>query len=226
MISIPSELTIAVEIGAVLTSALSGMIVASQKRLDVVGTTTLALVTAFGGGTLRDLLLDRRPFFWDMRWEYVPVIFVMTVAFVYSTKFHRVARAFGGRMVLVDALGLALFSLTGLAYAREAHVSLFVAVLMGVLTGTGGGVVRDVLVNETPFLFLPGAMYATASFVGCWAAVGAAALGLSAAASAFIGFTVIFALRMISVRYGTSLPAPLWARERGAAADPPTRTPP
>ena len=207
----------AVEVAAVLTSALSGMIVASQKRLDVVGTTSLALVTALGGGTLRDILIDRRPFFWDTRWEYVPVIFALTLAFVYSTRFHRVARAFAGRVVLVDALGLALFSLTGLAYALAAHMSFFVSVLIGVMAGTGGGVLRDVLVNETPFLFLPGELYATASFVGCWATVGAVASGLSSAGAGLIGFTVIVALRMLSVRTGMSVPAPLWGRDRGGA---------
>src|SRR5262249_14631839 len=173
---IPSQLTLAIEIGAVLTSALSAMAVASRRGLDVVGTCTLALVAAFGGGTLRDLLLDRRPFFWDARWEYVPLIIVIAVAYVYSVKFNRAARDLSKYAVFVDALGLALFSLTGLAYAREALLSPFVAVLIGVLAGTGGAVMRDVLVNETPAIFLPGELYAVASFVGCWAAVGASAV--------------------------------------------------
>jgi uncharacterized membrane protein YeiH len=225
MIAIPAELTTAVEVGAVVAAALSGMIVASQKRLDVVGTASLALVTAFGGGTLRDILLDRRPFFWDLRWEYVPALFVLAIAFGYSARFHRVANAFAARLVLVDALGLALFSLTGVAYAREAGMSLFVAVLIGVLAGTGGSVLRDVLVNETPFLFLPGELYATASFTGCWVTVGAAAAGVSAAAAGLLGFTTIVGLRMASVRYGMRVPAPLWARER-SGGPPAPRTPP
>ncbi|HUO52243.1 MAG TPA: TRIC cation channel family protein [Gemmatimonadaceae bacterium] len=216
----PAQFTIAVEVGAVLVSALSGMIVASQKRLDLVGTSSLALVTAFGGGTLRDILLDRRPFFWDTRWEYVPVIVVLSLAFGYSTRFHRMARAWAGRMVLVDALGLALFSLTGLAYALEARMSLFVAVLIGVLAGTGGGVVRDVLVNETPFLFLPGELYATASFLGCWVAVGIAAAGAGQAAAGVAGFVSIVALRMLSVRTGVRVPAPLWERQREGGGPP------
>src|SRR6516162_5931463 len=98
---IPSQLTLAIEIGAVLTSALSAMLVASRRGLDVVG--TLALVAAFGGGTLRDLLLDRRPFFWDARWEYVPLIIGLAVAYVYSVKFNRVAREMSRHIVLVDA---------------------------------------------------------------------------------------------------------------------------
>jgi uncharacterized membrane protein YeiH len=209
---IPNQLTLAIEIGAVLTSALSAMLVSSRRGLDVVGTCTLALVAAFGGGTLRDLLLDRRPFFWDARWEYVPLIIGLAVAYVYSVRFNRVARDLSRHVVLVDACGLALFSLTGLAYAREALLSPFVAVLIGVLAGTGGAVMRDVLVNETPVIFLPGELYAVASFVGCWAAVGAGTIINDAAGAATVGFLVIVALRMMSNRLGTRLPPPLWAR--------------
>jgi uncharacterized membrane protein YeiH len=204
----------AVEIAAVVTSALSGMILAWQKRLDIVGTASLALVTAFGGGTVRDLLIDRRPFFWDVRWEYVPVIIGMTVAFVYSAKFHRVARALHERAVFIDALGLALFSLTGLAYALDKGLSPFVAVLIGVLTGTGGGVIRDVLVNETPLIFRPGGrLYALAAVVGCCVTLAATWAGLGAFTAASMGFVVIVGLRMFSVRLGVSVPDPLWMRE-------------
>jgi uncharacterized membrane protein YeiH len=206
----------AVEIAAVITSALSGMILAWQKRLDIVGTASLALVTAFGGGTVRDLLIDRRPFFWDSRWEYVPVIIGMTVAFVYSAKFHRVARGLHERAVFIDALGLGLFSLTGLAYAIEKGLSPFVAVLIGVLTGTGGGVIRDVLVNETPLIFRPGGrLYALAAVVGCCVTLAASWAGLGAFAAASMGFVVIVGLRMFSVRLGVSVPDPLWMREPG-----------
>jgi uncharacterized membrane protein YeiH len=214
VLSPTGQITIAIESAAVVASALSGMITASQKRLDIVGTASLALVTALGGGTLRDLLLDRRPFFWASRWEYVPVIFAMTLLFVYSARFHRVARAWHERAVLIDAIGLAMFSLTGLAYGLQARLSPFVAVLIGVLTGTGGGVMRDILVNETPLIFRPGGrLYALAAFVGCWAALGAAWLGLALIPANVIGFIVIVALRMLSMRYGVSAPDPLWLRE-------------
>lgn len=211
----PVPFSIAVEVGAVLTSAISGMITASQKKLDIVGTASLALVTAFGGGTVRDLLIDRRPFFWEDRWGYVPAIIGLAVLFVYSTKAHRVARAMYERAVLVDALGLALFSLTGVAYATQAHLPLFVAVLVGVLTGTGGGVIRDVLVHETPLIFRPGGrLYALASFAGCWVGIGAAALGSSGELAAVLGFVTIVALRMLSVRFAAlKVPDPLWLRE-------------
>jgi uncharacterized membrane protein YeiH len=215
LITPPVTFTVAVEIGATVTSALSGMITAAQKKLDIVGTASLALVTAFAGGTLRDLLIDRRPFFWDSRWEYVPVIIGMTLAFVYSARFHRVAQLLHARAVFIDALGLGMFSLTGLSYALAADLSPFTAVLIGVLTGTGGGVVRDTLVHETPLIFRAGGrLYALAAFVGCWATLGAAWLGLSHFAAAATGFVTIVGLRMLSVRYGVSAPDPLWLREK------------
>jgi len=214
VITPPVTITIAVEIGATVTSALSGMITAAQKKLDIVGTASLALVTAFAGGTLRDLLIDRRPFFWDSRWEYVPVIIGMTVAFVYSARFHRVARLLHGRAVFIDALGLGMFSLTGLSYALAAGLSPFTAVLIGGLTGTGGGVVRDTLVHETPLIFRPGGrLYALAAFMGGWVTLGLGWAGLSHFASGIAGFVTIVGLRMASVRYGVSAPDPLWLRE-------------
>jgi uncharacterized membrane protein YeiH len=214
LITPPVSFTVAVEVGATVTSALSGMITAAQKKLDIVGTASLALVTAFAGGTIRDLLIDRRPFFWDSRWEYVPVIIGMTLAFVYSARFHRVAQLLYGRAVFIDALGLGMFSLTGLSYGLAANLSPFVAVLIGVLTGTGGGVVRDTLVHETPLIFRPGGrLYALAAFVGCWVTLGVAWLGASHFASGATGFIAIVALRMLSIRFGVSAPDPLWLRE-------------
>ena len=222
MITPPVSFTIAVEIAATVTSALSGMITAAQKKLDIVGTASLALVTAFAGGTIRDLLIDRRPFFWDSRWEYVPVIIGMTLAFVYSARFHRVARLLYGKAVFIDALGLGMFSLTGLSYALATDLSPFTAVLIGVLTGTGGGVVRDTLVHETPLDLPPRRPPLRARGLrrllgharrSAWA-------GLSHFAAGATGFVTIVALRMLSVRYGVSVPDPLWLRESKSAERP------
>jgi uncharacterized membrane protein YeiH len=89
-------------------------------------------------------------------------------------------------------------------------------VLIGVLTGTGGGVIRDVLVNETPLIFRPGGrLYALAAVVGCTVTFGAGRAGLGAFTAASIGFVVIVGLRMFSVRLGVSVPDPLWMREPG-----------
>jgi uncharacterized membrane protein YeiH len=98
----------------------------------------------------------------------------------------------------------------------DARLSPFVAVLIGVLTGTGGGVMRDVLVNDLPLIFRPGGrLYALASATGCGVAVAAGWAGLSTYAAAAIGFLTIVGLRMASVRFGVHAPDPLWMREPG-----------
>ena len=107
----------AVEAAAVLLFAVSGMITAARKQMDIVGTYSLAVVTAFGGGTLRDLLVDRRPFFWVVRWEYLVVIAILCIGFVYSRGVHTRVQGWHRSGILVDALGLALFTLTGLEAA-------------------------------------------------------------------------------------------------------------
>ena len=133
------------EAGAVLASAVAGMIMAAQKRMDLVGAFALACVNAFGGGTLRDLLLDNRPFYWIAHWEYLIAIFAICVPFVYSVRMFQIASAVHRKSVKMDATGLALFTITGTGIALAQDAPLVVAVLMGVIAGTTGGVLRDVV---------------------------------------------------------------------------------
>lgn len=211
----PPQLTIAVEAAAVLVSAVSGMITAARARVDIVGTFTLALVTAFGGGTLRDVLLERRPFFWVSSKEYVFVTLLLCLPFVYSRRAFAVADALDRRSTFVDSLGLALFSLTGVRYALEAGLPPLPAALMGVVTGTFGGVLRDVLVREVPSIFRPGPLYAAASFLGCLVVLAGPVLDLPQAIADAAGFATIVLLRMASVRLGLRLPDPHWLRKDG-----------
>ena len=141
------------EAAAVLASALAGMIVAANRRMDIVGAYSLAVVNAFGGGTVRDLMLDHRPFYWMQHWLFLVVIMAICIPFVYNARMYRLASAVHQRSFRVDALGLALFTITGVGIALEQDRPLIVAALMGVIAGTMGGVLRDVVVNETPELF-------------------------------------------------------------------------
>jgi uncharacterized membrane protein YeiH len=118
----------ALEAAAVLISAISGMIAAARKGMDIVGTYCLAVVTALGGGTLRDLLIDRRPFFWVVHEDYLLWIVVLCVAFVYSRAFHERVRRWHKQAVFVDAMGLALFTLTGVGFAMAKGMPPFVVV--------------------------------------------------------------------------------------------------
>jgi uncharacterized membrane protein YeiH len=202
-----------VETAAVLVSAIAGMIVASNKGMDLIGVFTLACVNAFGGGTVRDLLLDNRPFYWNTHWGLIVAIFLITIPFVYNDQALRAAREVHRRSVNVDALGLALFTVAGVGIAFEREAPLVVAILMGVVTGTMGGVLRDVVVNEIPDLFRPGALYATASFVGASAFIAALQHELAYAQAAGIGIVVVVALRLVSVRLGVRMPAPQWIHD-------------
>jgi uncharacterized membrane protein YeiH len=207
------HLTGVLEAAAVVVSAVSGMITAARKRMDIVGTYCLAVVTALGGGTLRDLLIDRRPFFWVSHEEYLLVIVVLSVGFVYSRAVYERVRRWHGQAVFVDAMGLALFTLTGTGFALHQGMPPFVASLIGVITGTFGGVLRDVVSTEIPVIFRPGELYAVSSFAGAWVFLGAARAGLPPSLGAALAFVAVVGLRMLSVRYGVRVPDPLWLKK-------------
>jgi uncharacterized membrane protein YeiH len=203
------------EAAAVLVSAIAGMIVASERRMDIVGAFALACVNAFGGGTVRDLLLDNRPFYWMQHWGFLVAILAIVVPFVYNARTFRFASEMHRRSVKMDAIGLALFTITGVGIALAQDRPIIVAALMGVVTGTMGGVLRDVVVNEIPDLFRPGALYATASFMGALAFIAGLENGLRYSYAAGIGIAVVILLRLLSVRLGLSVPAPQWAVREG-----------
>ncbi|CAH0260834.1 hypothetical protein SRABI118_03214 [Massilia sp. Bi118] len=161
------RLVTVIEITAVLVGAFSGFIEARRKRMDLVGVFTVAFIAAFGGGTLRDILLDRRPLFWVQHQEYAILIFVL--ALVASPLMKTLRHIVSERLIVIaDALGLGLFSVAGVSSALEAHMPIFIASMMGVITGIFGGVLRDIVCNEVPMVFRDGKPYAICAFLGCW----------------------------------------------------------
>jgi uncharacterized membrane protein YeiH len=202
----PRALLQLIEIAAVFVSALSGIFEARKKRMDLVGVYSVALITAFGGGTLRDLLLDRRPLYWVENDHYAIWIFVVCIGAVYLTRGITLTE----RMIAIpDALGLGLFSITGAYYATEQHTSLFIASLFGVITGVFGGVLRDVVCNEIPAVFSPStSLYATCSFAGSWVYLLGVQAGWQQSTATTAGIAVTFLLRMLAIRYNLRLPAP------------------
>ncbi|HJV76147.1 MAG TPA: trimeric intracellular cation channel family protein [Noviherbaspirillum sp.] len=155
------------EILAILVGAFSGFIEARTKKMDVAGIFTVAFITAFGGGTLRDILLDKRPLFWVTHQEYAILIFLLALVAVPAMRTLR--KIVSERLiVLADALGLGLFSIVGVSQALEAGMPLFIASMMGVITGIFGGVLRDIVCNEIPMVLRDGRPYAICSFAGCW----------------------------------------------------------
>ena len=208
------------EAAAVIASAVAGMIVASDKRMDLIGAFALACVNAFGGGTIRDLLLDNRPFYWMANWGYLLAILAICLPFVYSVRMFRIATAVHRRSVKMDAIGLALFTITGVGIALSSDAPLVIAVLMGVITGTTGGVLRDIVVNDIPDVFRPGGLYATASLAGALVFVAALQVEIAYANAALLGIATVVLLRLLSLRLGVGMPAPQWLAEREPHDDP------
>ncbi|NOV22921.1 trimeric intracellular cation channel family protein [Cupriavidus necator] len=194
------------EVIGVLAFAVSGVVDARKQRLDVVGTFVVAFATAFGGGTLRDVLLDRRPFYWVDHEGYVLLIFAMS--FGASFVLRVVSRVASDRtMIVADAIGLGLFSVTGASLALVAQMTPTVAVMMGIISAVFGGVVRDVLCNEVPMILRDRSPYATCSFIGCWIYIGLTWVEVRQEAALLTGALAIIAMRLASVRYGWKLPS-------------------
>jgi uncharacterized membrane protein YeiH len=189
-----------VEAAAVLAFATSGLLAAARKRLDVVGVFVVAGLTAFGGGTLRDILLDRRPFFWVEHSAWLWVLLALcggAMMFMHARHLAPTERA----MQWPDALGLGLFTAVGTQLALAHGMPALVAVLLGVVTATFGGVLRDIVCNEIPGLFRDHRPYAVCAFIGGWTAVAAQALGASELTGLLLASATATVLRMAS--YGS-----------------------
>jgi uncharacterized membrane protein YeiH len=194
------------EILAILASAYAGLIEAKRQDMDFVGLTTAAMVTAFGGGTLRDLMLDRTPLFWIENYHYPIVVFFLSGVALILFKYNK--ELFRRRVLLViDALGLGLFSAVGVGIALQLNTPIFPAVLIGVITGTAGGVLRDIALNKVPEVFLKTTqLYVTCSFVGCWIYIGLSTVGFDHLIGLVACIVVTFSLRVLAVKLNLSLP--------------------
>ncbi|WMW82105.1 trimeric intracellular cation channel family protein [Undibacterium cyanobacteriorum] len=194
-----------IEVIGVFVFASSGLVEARRKKMDLVGVFTVAFITAFGGGTVRDILLDRRPLFWIENYEYPTLIFVFCLL---VSPFFRQLRQVVTEKVIVyaDALGLGLFSVGGTSLAYEMQMPLFVCVMMGVITGIFGGVLRDMICNEIPMVFRRGQLYATCAFLGCWVYLGLALLKVAELPALLCGVAVTLILRLLAVRFDLKLP--------------------
>ncbi|MES2127540.1 MAG: trimeric intracellular cation channel family protein [Pseudomonadota bacterium] len=193
-----------IEIMAILVGAFSGFIEARRKRMDLVGVFTVAFITAFGGGTMRDLLLDKRPLFWVTHQEYAILIFVL--ALVASPLIRTLRQIVSERLIVIaDAVGLGLFSIAGVSSALDAHMPLFIASMMGVITGIFGGVLRDIVCNEVPMVFRDGKPYAICAFVGSWMYLLMWRFGYSHDLALWSSAMVITVLRLITWRFDMRL---------------------
>jgi uncharacterized membrane protein YeiH len=200
----------AIEALATVAFAASGLIEAARRRLDAVGVVVVAGLAAFGGGTLRDILLDRRPFFWVQHAGWLWVLLALCVGamlFMRARHFAYTERA----MQWPDALGLGLFTAGGTQIALDAQLPAIVAVLMGMITAVFGGVLRDIVCNQIPAAFSDHRPYAVCAFAGGWVMVAAHALAWPQWLALVAAATTATLLRLAALATDWTLPA--WGRD-------------
>jgi uncharacterized membrane protein YeiH len=183
--------------------AASGALAAVHRSLDPVGVLVLAIVTATGGGTLRDVLMDRHPIFWIASPWYIGVSALAALAtWLWVGRWPPPLKA----LQYADALGLAFFTIAGAQIAESGGLSPVAAAIMGAITGCAGGLIRDVLVAEVPLVFRRSELYVTACVAGILVYFGLEALGLAPGLSATIGMAVIALTRFAAIRWNITLP--------------------
>jgi len=190
------------DLAGVAVFAVSGALGAGHAGLDWLGVVVIASVTAVGGGTLRDLLLDRHPVFWvrDTRYVYVILVAaVLTIAWVHLLPMPEHALA------LADALGLALFAITGAQIAEERRLPAVIVILVGTMTGAAGGLLRDVFTARVPLLLSSG-IYGSAAIAGIAVYLLLQAARMPRRWAFHVGVLLIVALRMGGIYGGWHLP--------------------
>lgn len=206
MITFSLPLQELIEITATIAFALSGLIASARKNLDAFGVFVVTGVSSFGGGTLRDILLDRRPFFWVEHdyWLWV-ILFLSLLAILFMRNRHipLTERA----IQIPDALGLGLFTALGTQIAIEHQMPYVVCALMGVTTAVFGGVMRDIFCNEIPKSFNDHQPYAVLAFIGSLSVVSLTQMQVKEWIVLTISATLVSTLRIMTIYFKWKLPS-------------------
>ncbi len=198
------ELQFVVEHAGIAVSAITGVLAARGRRIDLFGVLVVALVTAFGGGTVRDVLVGDLPPVWLRVPDYLLNVTLTAVAAFFIVRLRTPPRAV---LLVADACALALFTMIGARKGVALEFSASVAVLLGVITGVAGGILRDVLTGEVPLVFQPQIhLYATAALCGAAIYVGLHHAGMHETAATTLGAALVLALRLAAIRWKLSLP--------------------
>lgn len=199
------------DLAAVAVAAASGAFAAARKGMDIGGFLVVTTVTGIGGGTFRDLMLGRTVF-WTVQPDYVALCLGVAVVLFFAAHHIEQRRA----LLWADAVALALFAVVGAAIALDVGAPPLIAIVMGVMTATFGGIIRDVLCAEVPLIFRK-EIYATAAAAGAATLVGLHALGFDRPLVFLAGFAVAFLVRGLAVTFGVSLPVYRRPDERSGA---------
>ena len=183
--------------------AITGALMAGRKSMDLFGVLVIAVITALGGGTLRDLILDNHPVSWIRDDTYIAVATLAAVGTVVWVRLTRPIHETG--LLVADAFGLAVFTVIGTEVAMQHQVPLSTAVIMGVMTGVAGGVMRDIICNEIPLIFKK-EIYATACIAGALVFIGLRLLQTPHWLDTGIAMFTVLGIRMAAIRWRFSLP--------------------
>jgi len=193
---------VVLDLGGTFVFALSGAMAGVKHRLDIFGVLVLSFVAANAGGIARDVMIGATPVAALSDWRYVAVsVLAGLLTFYCFPHIHRLS----GSVLMFDAAGLALFAVTGATKAITYHLGPVSAALLGMLTGIGGGMARDILITEVPVV-LRADLYAVAALAGAAVVVIGHELHVSSAVAATIGAVLCFGLRFMAIRYAWKLP--------------------
>ncbi|MBW8201074.1 trimeric intracellular cation channel family protein [Flagellimonas abyssi] len=192
-----------IDILGTIAFAISGVLVAMEKRLDLFGVLIIAFVTAIGGGTLRDLLIGNTPVGWMHDLTYVITIFisvVFAILFVNKLKYLRKS------LFLFDTIGIGLYTMVGVEKGLEAQLLPIICIFLGTMTACFGGVIRDILCNEIPVIFHK-EIYATACILGALSYFLIIQFPVKDEYAYIAAILVVILLRLLAVRFKISLPS-------------------
>lgn len=191
-----------IEILGTFSFAVAGAFAAMDKKLDPFGVLIISFATAIGGGTIRDLLLGRLPVTWLTDSTAIWVIIIGALATLFFTSS---IKKFGRMLFYFDAIGLGLFTIIGIQTGVEQNLSMGICIMIGTVTGCFGGVLRDVLLNNVPLIFQK-EIYASASILGGLVFFLLMSLRMQVSYASLIAILIVFAIRVLAVRYSWSLP--------------------
>ncbi len=193
----------AIDILGTVAFAISGVLVAMEKRLDLFGVLIIAFVTAIGGGTLRDLLIGNTPVVWMRDLTYVSTIFITVVfAILFASKLKYLRKS----LFLFDTIGIGLYTMVGIEKGLQADLLPIMCIALGTMTASFGGVTRDILCNEIPVIFRK-EIYATACILGGASYFLFVQLPIPESYAYVAAILIVIGLRILAVRFGISLPS-------------------
>lgn len=211
-------LLLALDLTGTFAFALNGGLTAARAaRVDIVGVITLGMITALGGGVIRDILLNGLPPATFRDWRYLAVAAGgALIAFAFGHRLDRLAVP----IMVLDAVGLSVFAVTGASKGLDFGLGPAQAVILGTITAVGGGTLRDAMIGVVPSVLSEG-LYAIPAAVGAAITVGAVLFGIYGVPAAVVAALVCLCIRLVGVRFNLNAPKPPGYRARADAADPP-----